>query len=311
MSILNKASSGAITRPQVITIYGPNGVGKTTLAAKFPLPYMLDLEDGSGAVADANFKRASRADIPDLETLTAELNALLSDCQDRKTLIIDSVEALESLIHRSLTKTHKVESIEDIAYGKGMVMAREKMEEIMRLLQTLRDKKGLTVILVGHSIQKAFNDPAKNLSYDRHIMRANDKFASVIKDLSDAIYFVNHAVLTEVSKMNPTKAKAFSTGERTIFTTWSHSHDAKSRFQLPSEINFSLVDVEKTVQELMPSAKNDSIDDLIHIIKQQRSQIADKSLGEKIDKTISDAGHDVAKLRSIKTRLTEILQQTV
>ena len=35
-------------RPQKVVIYGEQGVGKTSLASKFPNPTFLDTEDGSG-----------------------------------------------------------------------------------------------------------------------------------------------------------------------------------------------------------------------------------------------------------------------
>ncbi len=38
---------GNITRPQKAVIYGPEGVGKSTLADRFPEPVFLDTEGGS------------------------------------------------------------------------------------------------------------------------------------------------------------------------------------------------------------------------------------------------------------------------
>src|SRR6187397_511590 len=39
--------TGRIARPQKTVIYGPEGIGKTTLAAQFPAPIFLDTESGS------------------------------------------------------------------------------------------------------------------------------------------------------------------------------------------------------------------------------------------------------------------------
>ncbi|MBX3018014.1 MAG: ATP-binding protein [Bdellovibrionaceae bacterium] len=303
MSILKKATTGTLPKAQVYTIYGPNGVGKTTLASRFPNPVMFDLEDGSQSVGHKDFLRIAKKEIPGLDEYMLALNDIWKDPADRKTLITDSVEALESLIHKSLCKEQGVESIEDIPYGRGNVYAREKMEAIMRLYHRIRDDRGLTVILVGHSIVKSFTDPKANQTYDRYIMRANDKFASIIRDLSDGVFFVNHKVITEKGQ-NPAKAKAFSTGDRVIHTVWSHAYDAKSRYALPAEINFSLVSVEKAVSELIPK----SGEDLVHQINQLKSRVADQDLVQKIDKAITEAGKDDEKLKVIKSRLMELTQ---
>ncbi|MFZ4594887.1 MAG: AAA family ATPase, partial [Verrucomicrobiaceae bacterium] len=38
---------GRVTRPQKSAIYGPEGVGKTTLASQAPNPVFLDTEGGT------------------------------------------------------------------------------------------------------------------------------------------------------------------------------------------------------------------------------------------------------------------------
>ena len=39
--------TGRIARPQKAVIYGPEGIGKSTLAAQFPAPIFLDTEGGT------------------------------------------------------------------------------------------------------------------------------------------------------------------------------------------------------------------------------------------------------------------------
>ncbi|MCA6566603.1 MAG: ATP-binding protein, partial [Pseudanabaena sp. M151S2SP2A07QC] len=255
MSILDQATSGVLIRPQVYTVYGPNGVGKTTLACSFEEPIILDLEDGSGFVGGV--KRLGSGLLPDFATVESTVTELLSAKHTYKTLVIDSLEALESLISKALCEANEVDSIEAIGFGKGYVMAREKMEGLMLKLRGLRDAKKMNVIIVAHSTVKSFNDPKSNSTYDRYILRSNDKLASVVKDLSDSIFFINNKVLTQDSKQNPNKSKAFSTGERVIHTVWSHAYDAKSRYPVKEEISFTLDNVSQVVEELKPKSGED------------------------------------------------------
>ena len=51
-------STGKIDRAQKIVIYGAEGIGKTTLASKFPDPLFIDTE---GSTAHIDVKRADPA----------------------------------------------------------------------------------------------------------------------------------------------------------------------------------------------------------------------------------------------------------
>jgi len=47
LTLQNLITTGTVSRAQRITVYGPNGVGKSTLAKAFPSPIFIDTEDGS------------------------------------------------------------------------------------------------------------------------------------------------------------------------------------------------------------------------------------------------------------------------
>ncbi|MBR0283530.1 MAG: AAA family ATPase, partial [Oscillibacter sp.] len=40
-------TSGVVRRAQKVVIYGPEGIGKSTLASKFPNPLFIDTENGT------------------------------------------------------------------------------------------------------------------------------------------------------------------------------------------------------------------------------------------------------------------------
>ena len=47
MNLLQNIKRGVQQRPQRVIIYGPEGVGKSTLAAGLPAPLFLDTEEGT------------------------------------------------------------------------------------------------------------------------------------------------------------------------------------------------------------------------------------------------------------------------
>jgi AAA domain len=296
-------SSGLLTKAQILTLFGPNGVGKTTLACAFDNSAIIDLEDGSNNNTDVK-KRWSKSLFPTLKEFKALLSWVLTKEHSYKTLVIDSIESLESLIHLHICTEDgsETKSIEDIGYGKGYVKAREHMEEIMHTFQKIRDDRGMYVVIVGHSQVKTFTDPSTNQAYDRYIMRANDKLASVVKDLSDTVLFIKQQVFTEKSKVNPNKAKASSTGERVIYTEWSHAHDAKTRYSLPEEIPYTL----ENKLEVVETIKGKSGDDLMKEITALKTKVSDKEKIPAIDKALLAAKGNSDALISIKARLVEL-----
>ena len=302
MNLLDQATSGVLIRPQITVLYGPNGVGKTTLACAHPEALIVDLEDGSGFVEGV--MRLTSQKVGSLAAVFGLVEELLSSNHKSKTLVIDSLDALESLIHKEICSKHEVESIEEVPYGKGFVMACERMEKLMLKLRGVRDAKSMNIILVGHSQVKTFTDPKANQAYDRYLLRANARLASVVKDLADNVYFINNKVLTKTDKNNLAgKVKAFSTGERTIHTVWSHAYDAKSRYPVPTEIDFSLENIKEAVEALVPKGG----DELMHSINQLKARIEDKEKLVKIEAFITSAAGNPVKLKAVETRLKELV----
>ena len=87
-----------------VTIFGENGLGKTSLAANFPDPVFLKLEDGSktiemehknGIVNRNNVTFSMK--INNVDELYNVLNALLNESLEYKTIVVDSVTKLDSI----------------------------------------------------------------------------------------------------------------------------------------------------------------------------------------------------------------------
>lgn len=235
MNFLSKAQGGKIVKPQINVFMGIPKIGKTTLAAKFEKPFFLDLENRSFHV---DVQRITGADIVNLTQVKGLIEELTTQAHDYKSFTIDSAESLEDVVHSDICKTAGVESIEqfDGGYGKGYVRAQEIIRDLMMMLQTLRDKRGMVVNIIAHTTTRNFSDPATNSQFTRYEMRVNGKFGAVIRDLADNLFFITHKYSTMTDKATK-KTKAFGEGDRVVYTEWRPAFDAGNTLGLPFEID--------------------------------------------------------------------------
>lgn len=289
MSILNKVSTGKQVKAQIHTIAGNNGVGKTTWAASFPDVLLIDLEKGSSHLDVA---RITSSDVPNIEAFRSILADLKKGQHHYKTLAIDSVESLEGMISDAVCAEGKVDSIEKYegGYGKGYTRTREIMREIMITLQSLQDI-GMTSILIAHTQVKSHTDPASNQTWDRVIMRCNDKMAALIRDLSDNVFYATYKVFTA---KEGGKTKAFGDGQRVMYTQYRPGFDAKNRLDLPLELPLSYDEFAEACR-IQPEANTDEL-------------IADiKAMSEKVDKKLqASVGEQIEKFKGNSMKLKEI-----
>lgn len=290
MSMLTNVKSGKEKRAYIITEYGPNGVGKSSWAAKFPKPLFADLEKGSFHL---NVDRLDN--LESLDQFKNLVTELLKEKSNYETFVVDSVEALEALILDSVKKKYKVDSVEDIPYGKGFSESREVMTELMHMFRKLTLEKNITVILIGHSQVKTHTDPGTNVTYDRYIMRCGDKMASVIRDLSDHVFFISHKVY---STEKNGKTQAFSTGQRVIYTEWRNSWDAKNRLDLPYEMPLSY----EVFAEACLRESDSKAEDLVLSIEEMYSKIEPK-LKATVKESVEKFRNNPEMLTDIKNRL--------
>ena len=237
MGMLDSIQSGREDKPPRIMIYGSEGVGKSTFGASAPNAIFVQTEDGLGEINCRKFPLARS-----LAEVLAELTALRDEKHDFRTVVIDSADWLERLIFDEVCKEFGVRNIEkaDGGYGKGYTHALTHWRKIIALLQELRDKRGMMVILVAHAKVERFEDP-ENAAYDRYTPRLHKHAASLIAEWVDAVLFANKKF--RVSKDGNDRAVATPIGadggERVIRTVGSPACIAKNRYGLPGEIPLS------------------------------------------------------------------------
>jgi len=241
MNMLESIQTGRENRPPRLMVYGQEGVGKSTLGASAPDAIFIQTEDGLGEINCHKFPLAKSFD-----EVLAELTALRDEDHKYKTVVIDSADWLERLIWDRVCSDFGVRSIEkaDGGYGKGYVHAVGYWRTVVSMLDELRNKRGMIVIIIAHSKVERFEDP-ENTAYDRYAPRLHKAATGLLCEWADAVMFATKRF--RVNKENAGFAGergiaapiGSNGGERILRTVGGPACIAKNRFGLPGEIPLS------------------------------------------------------------------------
>jgi hypothetical protein len=220
-----KISKGQVNAPMRAFIYGPAGVGKTTLAAAFPKPIFFDTEEST------NRLNVDRVDIRDWKSLTESVKDLSADPSGYRTLIIDSIDWAERYLIEDILKREQQNSIEKVGggFGKGFTMLGEHFGRFLASLDTIT-AKGLHIVFVGHSKVTKISPPDETEGYDKYEPKLTKHVNPLVKEWAECIFFANFQI--EVVKGNDGKIKAQGGRERLLYTQPSAAMDAKNRYCL-------------------------------------------------------------------------------
>ena len=158
-------TSGIIEDAQRVIVYGPEGIGKSTFASKFPGAIFIDTE---GSTKRLNVKRFDK---PSSWTMLLEEVKYVRDHPELcMTLVIDTADWAEQLASNHICSVNHKQSIEDFGYGKGYT---KLYEEFGRLLDLLNEviSKGINVVLTAHAKMRKFEQPDELGAYDRWEMK--------------------------------------------------------------------------------------------------------------------------------------------
>ena len=217
-------TKGKIARAQKVVIYGPEGIGKSSLAARFPDPVIIDTEGGT---AHMDVRRIDKPQTwEELLAIVREVAATPGIC---KTLVIDTADWAEQLITTYLCNKYKQNSIESFGYGKGYTYM---AEEFSRLLSACDQviAAGMHVVITAHAKMRKFEQPDEMGAYDRWEMKLSKQTAPLLKEWCDMLLFCNYQTFVVTSENDTKKAQG---GKRVIYTSHHPAWDAKSRIVLP------------------------------------------------------------------------------
>lgn len=245
---------GVQNLPWIITIHGPGGKGKSSLAnLLMPNNIFLDVE---GSTVRMDVKRLQKPTTSAM--LDSVLNNFMRDPGDRKSLTIDTVDWVEPLFIQEvcgLMDRAALGGKDDFGETYGRLDAR--FRRFLDLLSEIRNR-GINICVLAHSQVKKREVPEEFGAFDRYQLKLEKKTAAALYEWSEHVWFLNSKV--DIVMDSKTKTKHGEGGRRIIYTVDHPCWDAKSRptsFDLPDEIPFEkgkCPDVLKQFFSSVPSA---------------------------------------------------------
>ena len=119
--ILMKIIKGKIPGAKKVVVYGPEGIGKSTFASRFPEPVFIDTEGSTRDMDISRFEKASSWTM-----LMEQVRYVRQNQGVCRTLVIDTADWAEQLCVADVCARYGKKGVEDFGYGNGYVYVKEE-----------------------------------------------------------------------------------------------------------------------------------------------------------------------------------------
>lgn len=239
-------TKGILPSAKKVVLYGPEGIGKSTFASRFPQPLFVDTE---GSTTNLDVNRLPKP--TSWEMLCQEVEYILQNPALCRTLVIDTIDWAETLCIASLCAKHGVNGIEGFGWGKGYTYLKEEMGRLLNRLSALKDAE-VNVLLTAHAQIRKFEQPDELGAYDRWELKLGKQTCPIVKEWADLLLFANYKTVTVAVDKDGNKHKAQG-GRRVLYTSHHPCWDAKNRFGLPDECPFDYAVIAPIVEQVAPT----------------------------------------------------------
>jgi hypothetical protein len=329
VSILRKPGTDK-TFP-LIAIYGPAGMGKTSLALQAPNPIVFDLDDGVSELA-SDFKAASipKTFFSSWDHLIALTEAAIKSKKTKKavkievgdiseeldfncydSIILDTLNRIEELCKIHILQTNEVETLTDgkLGFGKGYDVLAETMRKYFDLL--VEGRRYFTIIAPCHSSLKKKKN-VDGTDWDIEDLKLNEKVSGLVKEMFSAVFFITRDVTPTKVAGSLNKVIGKDTGGTVLNTVTTASHFAKSRYTLPEQISIPIPKPDKidaNVAGFYGTIIYTNTDNLQSEINRLLAKVEDKNFVQQVMDSISKKVTEVEAAGKSKSSLIPYFYQ--
>lgn len=232
--LLSRITTGTVERPVSLIVHGAPGTGKSTFAAGAPDPLFIDVDNRTAHLNVRRIKPESWEEILEVFRLVAKGDIKCG------TLVIDTLDHAELLLHAHLCKQHNVNTIEEVGggYGKGLVAALGEWRRLAVGFDAIR-ARGVGLVLLAHSADKVFKNAAGD-DYSRVELKLDKRAHGFLRERVDAVGYA--AFDTIIVKTKDGKSKAKTTGKVTLSFAPSAAIETKRFSKYPASCALTWAD---------------------------------------------------------------------
>lgn len=239
MSILSSVTVPD-TGPQIITICGDAGTGKSSLAATFPKPIFIRAEDGVARIPAA-FRPHALPVLDGAEQLWEQITALIHEPHDYQTAVFDTVSALDRIFVTHIMKVDgKAKSLNATmgGYGAGFNMLASMHQRVRKGAELMRQRRGMNVIFIAHAEVDRVSPPDGD-DYSRYSLRmTHNKSLPPYVDDVDAVGFLRQQMF--ITGDADERKRAISTGGRELVCHLTASNVSKNAWGVTEPISVTI-----------------------------------------------------------------------
>ena len=138
--MLKKAKRKVVSQnPKTMLLYGAPKVGKTTALSQLKDCLIIDTENGANMIEGYIESVGNRAEL-------IELLKQAKEGHEYKYVAIDTIDKVATWAEKAVCEEENVSSVQDLAFGKGFGMVREKVLNTVHFLKEIFPH----VIIIGH-----------------------------------------------------------------------------------------------------------------------------------------------------------------
>lgn len=222
-------------RNAIVTLVGDAGTAKTSTACTFPNPIVIRAEDGLQAIPIDRRPDAFPL-LYKVDDLWKQLTTLVTEKHEYKTVVIDSVTALERLFIQHVIESDpkNPKSINQAmgGYGAGLSAVASMHQRVRKACGVLNERNGMNIVFIAHADTETIELPDQE-PYTRYALRLGKKSVAPYVDDSDLVGFLK---LETFTRGDGERKKAISNGDIIMVCHATAANVSKNRYGIKEPI---------------------------------------------------------------------------